>query len=54
MLTSESGSTGLCVGDVVELMPVHVCTALNMQNNVYLLDNGALMLVPVDARGALF
>ena len=53
ILTAESGHTDLTVGDIVELMPVHVCTAINMQNNVYLLENDTLTRVPVDARGAL-
>lgn len=54
ILTSESGVTGLKVGDIVELMPVHVCTAVNLQNHVYLLENQQLTKVPVDARGALW
>lgn len=53
ILTSVKGDTQLAVGDIIELMPVHVCTALNMQNNVYLYENNILTLVPVDARGAL-
>lgn len=48
-----AGGTGLAVGDIVELLPVHVCTALNMQNSVYLLENNVLTQVKVDARGAL-
>lgn len=51
ILTAESGATGLHVGDVLLLTPIHVCTAVNQQNAVWLLDNGTLTRVPVKARG---
>jgi D-serine deaminase-like pyridoxal phosphate-dependent protein len=53
ILTSETGDTGLKVGDVLTLIPVHVCTAINMQNSVYLLEDGKLRKQVVDARGML-
>lgn len=53
MLTSDEGKTGLHVGQKLELIPIHVCTALNMQNEVYLLENGKLTRQRVDARGML-
>jgi len=51
ILTSQSGHTGLRVGDILTLVPIHVCTAVNQQNTVYLLENGRLSKVPVSARG---
>jgi D-serine deaminase-like pyridoxal phosphate-dependent protein len=53
IITAEGGSTGLRVGQVITLLPVHVCTAVNMQNYIYLLDNGKLTKKKVDARGML-
>jgi D-serine deaminase-like pyridoxal phosphate-dependent protein len=53
MLRALNGSTGLTVGQQVTLFPLHVCTAINMQNTVYLLEQGVLRRVPVDARGML-
>lgn len=53
ILSSIKGDTGLKVGDIIEFMPVHVCTTINMQNNVWLLDNNELHYEKVDARGAL-
>lgn len=53
MLTSDQGPTRLRVGQKLELIPIHVCTALNLQNQVYLLENGKLSLQRVDARGML-
>lgn len=51
ILTAENGHTGLKVGDILTLIPIHVCTAINQQNSVYLLENGNLSKVPVAARG---
>ena len=34
------GQTKLKAGDVLTLVPIHVCTAVNQQNAVYLLENG--------------
>ncbi len=53
IITSDSGSTGLRVGQVLTLIPIHVCTAVNLQNNIYLLEDGELTLQMVDARGML-
>ncbi len=54
ILTSRTGDTGLRVGDTVRLIPIHVCTAVNLQNHVYLSENGTLQKASVAARGALF
>ncbi len=53
ILTSDLGKTGLKVGQKIALLPIHVCTAINMQNEVYLLEDGALRRQRVDARGML-
>lgn len=53
ILTAKNGKTGLRVGQVIPLMPIHICPAVNLQNQVYLLENGSLTLQKVDARGML-
>lgn len=53
ILTSDSGNCRLKVGDVLALVPIHVCTAVNLQNYVYLLDGNRLRKEKVDARGCL-
>ena len=53
IITSKSGDTGLKVGDKIALIPIHVCTAINMQNNVYLYDGESLKQEAVAARGML-
>jgi D-serine deaminase-like pyridoxal phosphate-dependent protein len=53
IITSRNGETGLAVGDVIRLIPVHVCTAVNMQNEVLILSDSGLEAQKVDARGML-
>lgn len=53
IVTSKAGKTGLVVGEKIALLPLHICTAINLQNNVYLLENGRPRLQKVDARGML-
>ena len=53
ILTGKSGRTGLKVGQKIKLMPVHVCTAINMQNQVYVYDGRRIVEQKVDARGML-
>ena len=53
IITASNGETRLQVGQVLSLIPIHVCTAVNMQNSVYLLENGCLRKQKVDARGML-
>lgn len=53
IITSKSGDTGLKVGDRVCLIPIHVCTAINMQNQVYLWNGEELKQETVAARGML-
>lgn len=54
MLTSADGPMGVSVGDVLELIPLHICPAINLQNDVYLLDGDTLTREKVAARGMLF
>lgn len=53
IITSIKGDTGLRVGDKIALIPIHVCTAVNMQNQVYLYDGEDLKQETVAARGML-
>ncbi len=53
ILTGKSGKTGLKVGDIVSMIPIHVCTAINMQNQVYLDYGDFLQKEQVAARGML-
>ncbi|MDO4458549.1 MAG: alanine racemase [Clostridia bacterium] len=53
IITAKNGHTGLKVGEIVELLPIHVCTAVNMQNEVYIKDGEKLWKQKVDARGTL-
>lgn len=53
ILTAKNGVTGLKVGQVLELIPIHVCTAVNLQNEIYLLEGDTLEKRKVEARGML-
>ena len=53
IIESRTGQTGLRVGQVMKLIPIHICTAINMQNSVYEHSGKRLRKIPVDARGML-
>lgn len=53
ILISTKGKVNLKVGQVLELMPIHVCTAINMQNQVYIYDGETLRKEKVAGRGML-
>lgn len=53
IITSDTGDTGLKVGEKICLIPIHVCTAINMQNQVYIYDVDELTVEKVEARGML-
>lgn len=53
ILTARNGVTGLQVGQVLELVPIHVCTAVNMQNSLFVYGEEGLRRMPVAARGML-
>jgi D-serine deaminase-like pyridoxal phosphate-dependent protein len=45
----------LKVGDIIPIIPVHICTAINLQNEIFLYSNEDVTLrkIKVDARGML-
>ncbi|TBL70759.1 alanine racemase [Paenibacillus thalictri] len=43
----------LAVGDIVHIIPNHVCSTLNLHNYVYLVDGPSIEKVAVQARGML-
>ena len=53
IITSKQGDSGLKVGDTITLIPIHVCPAINMQNQVYLDYGDRLVKEKVAARGML-
>ena len=53
ILKVKNGVTGLKVGQVIELIPIHICTAINLQNNVYLWEKDQVRIEKVAARGML-
>ena len=53
IITSTRGDTDLMVGEKIALIPLHICTSVNLQNAVYLFENDVLSVHKVDARGML-
>lgn len=51
ILESKKGNTGLYPGQVLRITPIHICTAINMQNTVYEYHEGKLRGRVIDARG---
>jgi D-serine deaminase-like pyridoxal phosphate-dependent protein len=47
----DGGPTGLKVGDALEFIPAHICPAINLQNHIFLNENGGLRKLNIDARG---
>ena len=51
VLTS-AGPTGLSIGNLVPIIPTHVCTTVNLHRELAVVDEaGAITMQPVDARG---
>ncbi len=51
VLTAD-GATGLRVGDVVVVVPSHVCTVVNLHRELAVINSdGSVRMQPVDARG---
>ncbi|MEC0240686.1 alanine racemase [Paenibacillus dokdonensis] len=48
-----SGPHGLHVGDILEIIPNHICPTINLHNEVYVTQEGVIRAVPVLARGKL-
>ncbi|GIO32091.1 MULTISPECIES: alanine racemase [Paenibacillus] len=47
------GPHGLHVGDILEIVPNHICPTINLHNEVFVCKDGAIRAVPVLARGKL-
>jgi D-serine deaminase-like pyridoxal phosphate-dependent protein len=49
-----SGNSRLAVGDVVEIIPNHVCPTVNLQNEMFVVaDDGSIETWNIIARGAV-
>lgn len=53
MLEVPNGNLDLKVGDVLEAIPLHVCTVVNLQNKIYLVGDKAIHTKSVAGRGML-
>lgn len=53
IITSTKDDVNLNVSDIIALTPTHICTSINLQNYVYLLEDNKVRKILVDARGAL-
>jgi len=53
IVVSRKGQTGLRVGQRIELYPTHICPTINLHNEVFVSQAGAIRRVRVDARGML-
>ena len=53
IIVNQNGNTGLEIGERIALIPAHICSTINLYNYVYVLDNGKIRKVKVDARGML-
>ncbi|MGN7360699.1 alanine racemase [Paenibacillus sp. SAF-054] len=47
------GPHGLRVGDLIEIVPNHICPTINLHNEIYVSKEGVIRAVPVLARGKL-
>lgn len=53
IVTSKSGCTRLKVGQKICIIPVHICSTVNLHNHIWLMEDDQLRKVRVDARGML-
>jgi len=51
---SNGGETGLRVGDILKLIPAHICPVINLQDYFYAEEDANLRKVYVDARGRVW
>jgi len=49
--TADGSHTDLKIGELLELTPTHICPAINLQNHIFLNENGILRKLNIDARG---
>lgn len=55
MIRSKSGKTDLKIGERLLIIPNHICSTVNLHNNVYFLEeSGNVRKVQVEARGKLY
>lgn len=47
----ENADKKFVVGEILQFIPVHVCTTINLHNDVYIYDGKDIRLQKVDARG---
>lgn len=53
MVTAEGGPLNLKVGDILEAIPVHICPAVNLQNQIYIVNGEQIREELVIGRGML-
>ena len=53
IIESDDGRLDMKVGDILEAIPLHVCTAMNLQNYVYVCNGNDVHAERVAARGML-
>lgn len=55
MISVNAGAKELNIGDKLQIIPNHVCSAINLHNKVYFIENGDVIKeVKVAARGMLY
>lgn len=53
IITSPSGPVGLRVGQRVSIIPIHICSTVNLHNHIWLKEGDMFRKVRVEARGML-
>lgn len=53
MVTADGGPLDLKVGDILEAIPVHICPAVNLQNQIYVVNGEQIREERVIGRGML-
>jgi len=54
IIESKTGKTNLKIGEKILLYPGHVCTTINLYNNLYIVENDMVRKEKIDARGMLY
>lgn len=50
-MVETDGPHGFSVGDVIHVIPNHICSTVNLHNQVYMEENGNIVALTVEARG---
>lgn len=53
IITARFGHTGLTVGQRIKIIPVHICSTVNLHNTFWFNENNVFRKARVDARGML-